>query len=143
MPYRQTICRASVVACSRSFSAPVLTSLKTSSSEARPPSSPLMRSSSSARVSRNWSSVGNCKRIAQGGAAAGHDADLVHRVGMLAVGGDQGMAHFVIGHAAFALLVQAAALAFRAGHDLLDRLFQVLLGDLARPRAARPAGPPR
>ena len=125
--------RASVVACSKSFSAPVLTSLKTSSSEARPPSSPFMRSQSSAAREQELVVRRQLQRVAQGGAAAGNDADLVHRVGMFAVGGDQGMAHFVIGHAAFAFLVQAAALALRAGHHLFDGLFQILLGNLPRP----------
>ena len=41
--------------------------------------------SSSARVARNWSSVGQLHRVAERGAPARHDADLVHRVAVLAV----------------------------------------------------------
>jgi hypothetical protein len=47
------------VTFSRSFEAPVVTSLKTSSSAARPPSVIAIVSCSSARVVRNLSSVGS------------------------------------------------------------------------------------
>jgi len=53
-PKRKSIC------CSRSFSAPVVTSPRTISSAARPPSIPRMRSRSWERVIRKRSSAGSC-----------------------------------------------------------------------------------
>ena len=74
--------------------------------------------------------------VAEGGAPARDDADLVHRVAVFAMGGNEGMADFVIGHAAFFLFVQAAAFAFGTGHDLFHGLIQIMLADLV----ATPAG---
>ena len=91
---------------------------------------PLIRSISSDWVKRNCSFGGNCNRVTQGRAAARNDADLVDRIGVLAVGGDQGVADFVIGHTPLLFLGQTAALAFRTGHDFLDGVFQVALDDL-------------
>ena len=59
MPKRITICFAVAVTFSRSFEAPVVISLKTISSAARPPSVIAIASSSSARVVRNLSSPGS------------------------------------------------------------------------------------
>ena len=59
MPKRMTICLAVAVTFSRSFDAPVVTSPKTISSAARPPSVIAIVSDSSARVVRNLSSVGS------------------------------------------------------------------------------------
>ena len=69
------------------------------------------------------------ERIAEGRAAPRDDADLAHGVGMLAVGGHQGVADLVIGNPPFLLFDQPAALALGAGDDLLDRVFDVVLGD--------------
>jgi hypothetical protein len=54
-----TICFAVAVTFSMSFEAPVVTSLKTSSSAARPPRVIAIVAWSSARVVRNLSSVGS------------------------------------------------------------------------------------
>ena len=59
MPKRITICFAVAVTFSRSLAAPVVISLKTISSAARPPSVIASVSASSARVVRNLSSVGS------------------------------------------------------------------------------------
>ena len=60
------------------------------------------------------------------------DGDLVHGIGILAVGSHQRVADFVIGHLALFLLAQPPALALRAGHHLVHGVLQVLLADLGR-----------
>ena len=124
MPYMQTICRARAVAFSRSFSAPLLTSLKMISSAARPPSSPQAVDQFGLREQELLFGR-QLHGVAQGRTAAGHDADLMQTVGVQAIVRNQGMSHFVIGDAAFLLLFQSPAVAFGAGHDLFDGVFQV------------------
>ena len=69
------------------------------------------------------------QRVAQRRPAPRHDADLVHRVGMLAVGGHQRVAHFVKGDAPLLFRVEPPALALGTGDDFFDRVFEVLLID--------------
>src|SRR5205085_2506881 len=68
---------------------------------------------------------GQLHRIAESGASAGNDADFVDRIGVLAVSGDKRMTDFVIGDAALLVFTQAPALAFGAGHDFFDGVFEV------------------
>ena len=83
------------------------------------------------------------QRVSERRPAAGDDADLVDGVGVFAVGGDERMAHFVIGDAALLLGLEPAALALRPGDDFFDRVFEVLLRDFRSRCGGRPAGPPR
>ena len=68
-------------------------------------------------------------RVTERSPTARNDADFVHRIRVFAVSGDKRMADFMIGDTSFLLLVQSAALSFRAGDDFLDRLFQIMLVD--------------
>src|SRR5262249_38205592 len=65
--------------------------------------------------------------VAKCGATARDDADLVDGVGILAVGGDEGVADFVIGDPTFFFFAEAATFALGTGKDLLDGFFEVAL----------------
>ena len=100
-----------------------------------------MRSINSDRAGQVTVLLGQLHGVAQRRPAVRNDADLVQHVGVLAVGGHQGVARFVIGDAAFFFSPEPPALAFRAGHHFLHRIFQVLLRDAPSPcrRAASSA----
>ena len=128
MPKRMTICLAVAVTFSRSFAAPVVISLKTISSAARPPS--VMAVVAAPRwVVRNLSSVGQRDRVAER-LAAGDDRDLVDRVGVLEEVGDERVAHLVVRVIA-APSPHDPGLLLRAGDHAHDALFELVLVDLA------------
>ena len=85
------------------FRAPVVTSSNTISSAARPPSIPRIRSSNSASRHEELVFGRQLHGVAERGASARNDADLVDRIGMLAVRSNQRVADFVIGDAALVL----------------------------------------
>ena len=68
------------------------------------------------------------QHIAQGAHGAGHDGDLLHRLGVLLQGAHEGVAHFVVGNDPALLGAQDAVLLLLADQHQLDRLEQISLG---------------
>ena len=68
------------------------------------------------------------QHIAQGAHGAGHDGDLLHRLGVLLQGAHEGVAHFVVGNDSALLGAQDAILLLLADQHQLDRLEQISLG---------------
>ena len=134
MPKRITICFAVSVTFSRSLEAPVVISLKTISSAARPPSVIAIVSVSSARVVRNLSSVGQRDRVAERLAAA-DDRDLVDRVAVRQQVADDRVAHLVVGGDQALLLRHHPGLLLGAGDHAHDPLLELDHRDLALARA--------
>ena len=78
--------------------------------------------------------------VAQSAFGVGNDGDLGHGHGPLFQGGDQGMAHLVVGNQTFFRLGQHGVLLLRAGNHRIDGGHQVLLIHRLTAHADRPQG---
>ena len=124
MPYSVTMARAMSVAFSMSFWAPVVGSVKMSSSAVRPP----MSTASSSRSSTARHDVLVLERERQRPterATAGHDRHLVHGIGVRQHVTDERVAALVVGDDQLLLLGHHAGLALGAGDHTIDRLLEL------------------